>query len=132
MKISGNIPNLVKSNSDKIGAALGLFKDGIDPVLDSLSNIPAAHMPDWGLVLSDTLGDLKTPLTAVLVSMLVGDVSLPYVGKVGKALEKAAYAWIMGRVGLSVLYRSTHASGGSYDKNLNLKEMTQTAVGYSY
>jgi len=117
MKIGGNIVGSVKKNAETIGLALGLFKDGIDPVMDSLTNLPQLHAPDWNLVQSDVMGDLKTPATAYLAGLLLEGVNVPLVGNVSKPLKDAAVAWALGRVALALLYRSTHSTGGSYSKN---------------
>lgn len=132
MKLGGNIAGMVKKNADTIGFALGLFKDGTDAVFSSFNQMAQIHVPDFQLVLSDIMGDLGTPLTAYLAGMLLKGVKLPFIGDVGTPLQKGASGWIGGRIALALLYRSTHASGGSYAPSVKQNFASAPPIGYKY
>lgn len=103
-------------NADKIGALASLFVGApgfntIDAVVSSLQQISAGviHAPDMLQLQNWLQYEGKDAILAYLAGILIDDLNVPFIGKYGKVIQKGAFGYGAGTLGIRVLYGMTHS-----------------------
>jgi len=116
--VSGIGDKLV-NNVDKIAGGLVFLTDGgvnntIDLITAGMDG--TLHMPPLKETFQDVITDPNLLSMGVMAigTWILGEAGVPYMGKVGRAMAKAATGYAIGKGVSRIIYRSAHASEGSF------------------
>jgi hypothetical protein len=113
MNLSSITSNLT-SKADYVGALYGALvtRDGLTKIVSSLQQVAAGviHAPSSTIV-QDLMGspEVRNAIYAYIAGELIDDFKLPFIGKYGNTIKKAATGYGVGFAANQLFYSMTHS-----------------------